>query len=458
MNETKQYPILIIDDNKSIFEDFCKILLPPIECDELSSIESELFSSELPQTSGLSLQPVNKQYVIDYASQGEEGYYKILAAQSAGQPYMIAFCDMRMPPGWDGLKTMEHIVKKDSNIQLVICTAFSDHSFEEINVRLGNNSNVLALKKPFDPLEVRQLANSLTEKWVSHEVANLQMSRLEEMVKARTEAVQESEERIKVINRGLEIEVNNRTQDLLAAKLKAEAANEAKGHFLSTVSHELRTPLHGILSFSSFGISKSESASDEKKLSYFTKINKCGANLLTLVNSLLDLAKLEAGKMVFTFEKSKMEGLVEEVVDEFRSICIDKSVSLNISASGPVVEIILDSSKIKQVIRNLISNAMKFSPMNSGINIDIIYTTDGINVKVADQGQGIAEDELSIIFDKFSQSKNIKEATGGTGLGLAICQEIIAGHHGQIWAENNDDGGACFIFTLHINQLIQKVS
>ncbi len=456
MNEKRQYPILVIDDNKSIYEDFCKILLPPTESDELSSLESELFSSELSQSATLQ-KPVSKQYVIDYASQGEEGYYQILAAQSAGQPYMIAFCDMRMPPGWDGLKTLEHIIKKDSDIQLIICTAFSDHSFEEINARLGNNSNVLALKKPFDPLEVRQLANSLTEKWLSHEIANIQMSRLEEMVRVRTSAVQESEEKIKKINHGLEAEVKKRTQDLFAAKLKAEAANEAKGHFLSTISHELRTPLHGILSFSSFGISKSDSASDEKKLSYFEKINQCGTNLLTLVNSLLDLAKLEAGKMVFDFEESKLDAMVEEVMDEFRSLCIDKSVSLSCNILGPVVDVVLDPIKIKQVIRNLISNAMKFSPANSRITIDIIYTTECIHVKVTDQGQGIAEDELSIIFEKFSQSKNIKEATGGTGLGLAICREIMTGHRGQIWAENAD-GGACFIFTLQTNELIQQVS
>ncbi len=456
MIDKQQYRILIIDDNKSIYDDFCKILLPQNESTELDSLEAELFDSDVADL--ITTQYQGKSYIVDYAPQGEEGYYKILAAQTAGEPYMIAFCDMRMPPGWDGLETLENIVKKDCAVQLVICTAYSDHSFEEINSRLSNNSNILALKKPFDPLEVRQLANSLTEKWLSNKIANLQMSKLEEMVKERTVDLQRSEAKIRTVNHGLEEEVNKRTNELLEAKLAAEAANEAKGDFLATISHELRTPLHGILSFSKFGIDKADSASDEKKLTYFQKIHGCGSDLLQLVNSLLDLSKFDAKKQEFSFARINLETLIQGVVDEFSSVCADRSLNIKYECNGIAVDVLIDESKMKQVFRNLISNAVKFSPENSVIQIETEYSVDGVCFTVTDRGVGVLPEELEFIFEKFTQSRKTERATGGTGLGLAICKEIIAGHKGCIWAENTVEGGARFCFTLKVDNSVKKVS
>ncbi|MFZ2149206.1 MAG: PAS domain S-box protein [Sedimentisphaerales bacterium] len=172
--------ILVIDDNPNIHEDFKTILLDVKDRTELDSLRAELFGCGVRKST-----PKNK-YELDFASQGKEGDEKVKQALSQNRPYELAFVDMRMPPGWDGLETIEHIWKTDPNVQVVICTAYSDYSWEEISRRLGRSENLLILKKPFDSAEVAQLAATLTEKWTLAKWASMKMDELEQMVKERT--------------------------------------------------------------------------------------------------------------------------------------------------------------------------------------------------------------------------------------------------------------------------------
>ena len=172
--------ILVIDDNPNIHEDFKTILLDVKDRTELDSLRAELFGCGASKST-----PKNK-YELDFASQGKEGHEKIKQALSQNRPYELAFVNMRMPPGWDGLETIEHIWKTDSNVQVVICTAYSDYSWEEISHRLGRSENLLILKKPFDSAEVAQIAATLIEKWTLAKRASMKMDELEQMVKERT--------------------------------------------------------------------------------------------------------------------------------------------------------------------------------------------------------------------------------------------------------------------------------
>jgi signal transduction histidine kinase len=174
--------ILVIDDNPSIHKDFQTILLEEEESETLNALRDEVFGNKTDATAFKSV------YELDFASQGKEGCEKIQQACSEDRPYELAFVDMRMPPGWDGLKTIEHIWQIDPNVQMVICTAYSDYSWGEITERLGKSENLLILKKPFDSAEVAQLASALTEKWVLAKQASLKMEQLEQMVKERTES------------------------------------------------------------------------------------------------------------------------------------------------------------------------------------------------------------------------------------------------------------------------------
>jgi PAS domain S-box-containing protein len=238
--------------------------------------------------------------------------------------------------------------------------------------------------------------------------------------------------------------------DLYAAKENAEKANKAKSEFLANMSHELRTPLHGILSFSSFGIEKHADATPEKLLDYFQKIHQSGSILLRMLNDLLDLAKLESGRIAYDTKMLNLVLLVTSVEDEFKWLLSERHLVIEHGELECERSMKADPEKIKQVLRNLLSNAIKFSPEGGSISISVQGKSNSAVVSVSDQGPGVPENELKLVFDKFVQSSKTKSGAGGTGLGLAICKEIVSAHNGRIWAENRPEGGARFSFEIPI--------
>jgi diguanylate cyclase len=173
--------VLVIDDNNAIHEDFRKILAPNGGASgELVSVEDALFGNGAPK------QAERAVFQIDSALQGMEGFAMAKKAREAGEPYAVAFVDMRMPPGWDGLRTIREIWASDPDLNIVICTAFSDHSWTEIETVAGEGDRLLVLKKPFEPIEIRRLTATLTAKWTLARRAALKMSELENLVNSRT--------------------------------------------------------------------------------------------------------------------------------------------------------------------------------------------------------------------------------------------------------------------------------
>jgi signal transduction histidine kinase len=256
-------------------------------------------------------------------------------------------------------------------------------------------------------------------------------------------------------NYTLEDKVKQRTIELERAKVQAEKANESKSEFLANMSHELRTPMHAVLSFAEFGNSESVTASREELRKYFEKIENSGKRLLLLLNNLLDIAKLESGKMNFNIRKNNIELPLNSVISEVQKLLEDKKLTIEIKKSEDKMVAYFDQEKIVQVFYNLISNAIKFSKPMTKIVIDLRYTEEKsfLVVSVEDKGIGVPENELDNIFDKFIQSSKTKTGAGGTGLGLSICKEIIKGNKGDIWASNAEQGGAIFSFTLPANPI-----
>jgi PAS domain S-box-containing protein len=254
----------------------------------------------------------------------------------------------------------------------------------------------------------------------------------------------------------LEMLVQDRTIELRKAKIQAEEASSAKSEFLANISHELRTPMHGILSYSKFGLEKLDRVDKEKLHKYFTNINISAKRLMILLNDLLDLSKLESGFDRLAIEENNVSALAESVMNEFTVLLNEKNQKIDITPNDFSTVFWCDGNKILQVLRNLISNAIKFSPDGESISIhfskDTIEFGEGsvpaIKISVIDRGIGIPPDELNLVFDKFIQSSKTKTGAGGTGLGLAICYEIIRMHGGLIWADNNEMGGAVFSILL----------
>lgn len=181
--EPENRRVLVIDDNPAIHDDFRKILATSTPNEEFQAARAQLFESLDP--------PIpHHEFHIDCADQGKEGFEMVQKAFRAGQPYAVAFVDMRMPPGWDGAETIEHIWESDPHIEIVICTAYSDHNWEHLLSRLAHHHKLLILKKPFDPIEVIQLVTSLTERWNQQFHTQQQLERLAAFQEEQAQEVQ----------------------------------------------------------------------------------------------------------------------------------------------------------------------------------------------------------------------------------------------------------------------------
>jgi diguanylate cyclase (GGDEF)-like protein/PAS domain S-box-containing protein len=184
----QQKRILLVDDNKSIHDDFCKILGDQSQATQLDADEIVLFGRAPTASNATASLP----YLIDSAYQGEEALKLVQKALSEGHPYALAFVDMLMPPGWNGIETIKQLWAIDPALQVVICSAYSDYSWEEITQQLNGSDNLLILKKPFESIEIRQLASALTIKWELKQQVQYQIENLQTLVQERTEDLQKS--------------------------------------------------------------------------------------------------------------------------------------------------------------------------------------------------------------------------------------------------------------------------
>lgn len=240
------------------------------------------------------------------------------------------------------------------------------------------------------------------------------------------------------------------------AVTEAKIANEAKSTFLANMSHELRTPLHGILSFADLGSSKIDQVEKEKIKQYFDLIAESGQRLLLLLNDLLDLEKLESGRVEMNMTDNSLLSTTKSVIKQQDALIRQKELEVTITTGDIPETSVYDDEKITQVIQNLLSNAIKFSPQGGQISIHLdsekLEDENMVRFVIEDDGIGIPEAELDSVFDKFIQSSKTQTGAGGTGLGLSICLEIIKAHHGLIKAETRAETGTRFIFCIPVLQ------
>jgi len=243
------------------------------------------------------------------------------------------------------------------------------------------------------------------------------------------------------------------TRELESRNREVERANQLKSEFLASMSHELRTPLHTIIGFAELLSEELEGPLNEKQQRFMNHIHTDSIHLLALINDILDISKIESGRLGLRRETFDLGSVVEEVLASVQTQAAVKSIAIESNVSNPAV-IFADRLRVKQVLFNLLSNALKFTPEGGRVRVEAALRGGVIEMSVSDTGIGIAKEQHEAVFDKFYQvgstTKGVRE---GTGLGLAITKALVEEHGGGIWLESEPGKGSRFTFTIPIEEI-----
>jgi signal transduction histidine kinase len=231
-----------------------------------------------------------------------------------------------------------------------------------------------------------------------------------------------------------------------------EAASRHKSEFLANMSHELRTPLNAIIGFSEVLVDRIFGELNEKQDEYLKDIYASGQHLLSLINDILDLSKIEAGRMELEVSDFDLPNAIDNALILVRERASRRGITLGHSVDERLGQIRGDERKVKQVLLNLLSNALKFTPEGGRINVSVRMHDGVAEVSVTDTGVGIAPEDQEAVFEEFRQVGTADKKVEGTGLGLALSRKFIELHDGRIWVKSELGAGSTFTFTLPLRR------
>ncbi len=465
--------ILVIDDTPAIHEDIRKVLCSGGDGgQQLDALAASLFGEADTASTPDAV------YNVDSAEQGEAGCEMARRALDAGEPYAMAFIDMRMPPGWDGLQTIEQLWRIDPQVQVVICSAYSDHSWNEIQQRLGDSDQLLILKKPFDPVEVAQLAHTLTHKWsVQREMAR-HLAELDARVAARTRELSEAHEQLKA-----EVEKSRRIEDELRLAQKLEAV----GQLAAGIAHEINTPVQfvgdsvyflreagddllrlvdhyreGVAALAAqpqhaARLEAIAEAEEEADLDYLREqLPRAGERAIKGIERVGDIVRAMR-EFSHPDQREKTPTDLNKLLQNTLAVARNeyKYVADVATEFAELPEVLCHPGELGQVFLNLLVNAaqaigeqLEDGGERGSIAVSTAREGDAALICIADSGGGIPEDIRHRIFEQFFTTKAVGK---GTGQGLAMARRIVERHGGRIEFDSQQGHGTTFKLRLPLN-------
>jgi two-component system sensor histidine kinase/response regulator len=442
------YRILVADDEDMLLDLYSEILSR--EQDPLTSgFEMDVAKGEslIHDARGIGNEQSKPLFRLTLCHQGDEAVEAVKRSLEEDQPFAMAFLDIRMPPGPDGIWTAEHIRALDPNIELVIVSGYSDVDTKEISKRIPPVQKLFYIQKPFHPQEIYQFSSALAAKWQME--GNLE--KVNEELESR---FQQKDSELKKSNAELQQEIKERKraeEELLIAKENAENANKTKSEFLANMSHEIRTPMNGIL-----GVIQlfKDTELDYEQRDLLEVMRNSSESLLDLINDILDLSKIEAGRFETETIPFNLRVTLEDIVETIALKTSEKNLETACLIESDVALFLKgDPGRLRQILINLMGNAVKFTEKGE-IILRVCLEKDEeekvvLRFEVSDTGIGIEKDYFSEIFDAFSQADgSITRDYGGTGLGLTISKQFVEMMGGKISVESQKGIGSKFVFTV----------
>ena len=355
---------------------------------------------------------------IDIAINGKEGLQQYIDFYKDNDRfYDIVITDINMPK-MNGIEMIEHIFEQNPKAHIIVMSAHDESKYLLKLINMGISNFIL---KPIDIMRFNSVIENIIDNIINEKKLKDYHDKIEE------------------------INVN-----LQKSKETAENSSKQKSQFLANMSHEIRTPLNAIIGFISI---LNDKETDEEKLKYLGIIKKSSNTLLQIISDILDVSKIESGKLdIEPVHFNPYESLIS-IGDLFQSKATEKGVILKFKYNNSLPDsLYCDVLRIKQILSNLLSNAIKFTPTGSVVKCIISYSKGRLNIRVKDYGIGIAEDKQKFVFDAFSQIEGTTKDYGGTGLGLAICKELSHMLGGDLTLKSQEGKGSVFTLSIPISE------
>jgi signal transduction histidine kinase len=413
------FRILVADDEPQMRESYKTVLRDFGDRDggaaAIDSLESELYGDGDAAPKGV------ERIELTVCTQGEHAIEEAKRAISEGRPYSVAFLDVRMPPGLNGVQAAESIRALDPDMHIVIVTGYSDVGPREITSHVWPPEKLFYVVKPFQPLELQQLTAALTRKWSAERKLLEAHRQLQEQFSDLEAALAQAQ----------------------AAKLRAELANRAKTEFLANMSHELRTPFNAIIGFAEMMTKEIFGPLGHQRYGeYAQHINDSASHLLELINDILDVSRIENESLQIDEEPLDLGPLLRSCVEMVRVRAAKNLVGIDLEVDAGL-GLVGDERRVKQTVINVLANAVKFSRTGTRIRVGAYRDFDGsVVIDIADSGIGIPEDQLARVVLPFVQvDSTLSRKHNGAGLGLTLAKALMELHQGSLRIDSIIDRG-----------------